>query len=63
MDETYTAIEYFLSPFRDGFLSSTDAESAISTFVHVNDILKANKDQELADKYTAMIEELFSKYQ
>jgi hypothetical protein len=63
LDETYTAIEYFLSPFRDGFLSATDAESAISTFVHVNDILKANKDQELADKYTAMIEELFSKYQ
>lgn len=63
LDETYKAIEYFLSPFKGGFLSSSDAESAISTYVHVNDILKVNDDKDLAEKYNTQIEELFRKHQ
>lgn len=63
LEESYKAIEYFLSPFKGGFLSAADAESAISTYVHMNDILKVNQDEELAQKYKTQIEELFKKYQ
>ena len=63
LDESYRAIKYFLSPFKGGFLSSSDAETAISTYVHVKDILDTNGDKELAKKYTDTLEELFKKYQ
>ncbi|HPS25409.1 MAG TPA: hypothetical protein PLB28_07510, partial [Bacteroidales bacterium] len=63
LDESYRAIKYFLSPFKGGFLSSSDAETAISTYVHVKDILDVNGEKELAKKYTDTLEELFKKYQ
>ncbi len=63
LDETFIAIEYFMGPFRGGLLSATDAESAISTYVHVKDILDVNQEKELAGTYTQKLEELFKKYQ
>lgn len=63
LDETFKAIEYFMGSFRGGLLSPSDAESAISMYVHVKDILDVNEDKELAGTYTQQLEELFKKYQ
>lgn len=63
LDETFLAIEYFLQSYRGGFLSAQDAESAISTYVHVNDILFNNGDEELGRQYEEKLEEVFSRYQ
>jgi hypothetical protein len=63
LDETFKAIEYFLGSHRGGFLSAQDAESAISTYVHVNDILMLNNDPELGGEYKNKIEELFDRFQ
>ena len=63
LEETYKAIGYFLGSYKGGFLSSSDAESAISTYVHMNDILKVNGDAELSESYSERIETFFKAYQ
>ncbi len=63
LEETYKAIEYFLGSYRGGFLSAQDAESAISTYVHMNDILMLNEDEALGQEYKDRLEEIFSRYE
>ncbi len=63
LDENFKAIEYFMGTFKGSLLSPTDAESAISTYVHVKDILDVNQEKELAATYTQQLEDLFKKYQ
>jgi hypothetical protein len=62
LDETFKAIEYFLQPYKGGFLSAQDAESAISTYVHVTDIFLNNNDEELGKQYEGKLEAVFARY-
>ena len=63
LQETYKAIEYFLQPFAGGFISLRDAESGISTYSHMVEIVKQNDSQELYDTYNSQLEELFKRFQ
>lgn len=62
LDEIYQSIEMFLTPFNNGFLSTQDAESAVSAFTHVTDILASNKEEELKKKYDDQLDTLFNRY-
>lgn len=62
LDQIYQSIDLFLTPFKGGFLSTQDAEAAVTAYTHTTEILGANKQQELKKKYDDQLETLFNQY-
>lgn len=57
IDETYKAIVYFSTPFRDNVLSFNDLQNSYNIYTYAVDLLKVN-DRELAEEYDKKLEEL-----
>lgn len=59
LDESFAAIQYFLTPFKGGLLAARDAENSIRVYSSIVEILKTNKEEELAKKYDDQLNQIF----